>query len=172
MSVRLPNIHYITPHVNDNNATVNMEVHNIFVLYRKSKGLSLKIYNSHVLVLDILWRNLLILHSTHIAVVSLMGSDFNKLLILKTLWKFSIFCNIDYKTLLLINNYQVLKMTFNGYFFLIGRSSTTSGRWASSRCSSWTVTYSWCTQTERRVRRTPPNTSPPASSSTAARTPL
>lgn len=30
------------------NATVNMEVH-IFVLYGKSKGLSLKIYNSHVL---------------------------------------------------------------------------------------------------------------------------
>lgn len=167
MSVRLPNIHYITPYVHDNtcNSTVNMEVH-IFVLYGKSKGLSLKIYNSHVL--DILWRNLLILH---IAVVFLMGSDFNKLLILKTLWKFSIFCNIDYKTLLLINNYQVFKMYFNGYF-VIGRSSTTSGRWASSRCSSWTVTYSWCTQTGRRVRRTPPNRSPPASSSTAARTPL
>lgn len=81
MSVRLPNIHYITPYVHDNNATVNMEVH-IFVLYGKSKGLSLKIYNSHVL--DILWRNLLILHSTHIEAVFLMGSDFNKLSILNT----------------------------------------------------------------------------------------
>lgn len=43
MSVRLPNIHFITPYVHDNNATVNMGVH-IFVLYGKSKGLSIKRY--------------------------------------------------------------------------------------------------------------------------------
>lgn len=84
MSVRLPNIHYITPHVNDNNATVNMEEH-IFVLYLgRVKGFHLRYTCTCTWHL---WRNLLILHSTHIAVVFLLGYDFNKLLILIILFE-------------------------------------------------------------------------------------
>lgn len=63
---------------------------------------------------------------------------------------------------------------FYSIFFPVNveRSTTTSERSVSNKCSSWTVSYSLCTPTGSSVQRTPQRGSPPASCSTATKTPL